>query len=187
MPPIQPIRTERLVLREFTMDDWPAVHRYGSDPEVMRYMMIRPYTEQQSRDFVEAEIARQAQEPRENYDLAVVLTATKELIGSAGIRMIWPKQREASMGYILRRDCWGRGYATEAAIEILRLGFERMGAHRIVASCDVDNLASARVAEKLGMTREGLGRQNFWSPAHNGWRDTYFNAILEDEWKARHR
>ena len=58
-----------------------------------------------------------------------------------------------------------------------------MGAHRIFADCDVENLASVKVLEKLGMTREGLHRRNAWSPAEDDWRDTYYYAMLEDEWR----
>ena len=90
------------------------------------------------------------------------------------------------MGYVLRRDSWGKGYATEAAREILRIGFELLDAHRVVGNVDTENIGSVRVLEKIGMTREGMNRQSFWSPLHGTWRDTYLYAILEDEWRSRH-
>ncbi len=102
-----------------------------------------------------------------------------------GLRLVSPTQREASIGYVLRRDCWGRGYATEAGRGLLRFGFERIKAHRIFASCDVEHVRSIRVLEKLGMTREGRHRQDTWYPSSASWRDSYYYAILEDEWIGR--
>ena len=183
MTTIEPIQTDRLILREFTMDDLPAVHQYGSDPEVMRGLLLLPNSEDRSREVVEDYVAYQAEEPRTRFELAITLAATGKLMGAVGIRIVWPRNREASMGYILRRDSWGNGYATEAAKEILRLGFDVLEAHRVFGTVDTENLGSIRVLEKLGMTREGMNRQNFWSPPHGSWRDTYYYAILEDEWR----
>ena len=88
------------------------------------------------------------------------------------------------MGYVLRRESWGNGYATEAARVMLRIGFELLEAHRVFATVDTENVSSIRVLEKLGMTREGMHRQSFWSPLHGSWRDVYLYAILEGEWRS---
>ena len=90
------------------------------------------------------------------------------------------------MGYVLRRDLWGMGYATEAGREMLRVGFEELKAHRVFGDVDRENAGSVRVLEKLGMTREGMFRQGFWSPAHGSWRDVCRYAILEEEWRDGH-
>ena len=87
------------------------------------------------------------------------------------------------MGYVLRRESWGNGYATEAARVILRIGFDILNAHRVTATVDTENLSSIRVLEKLGMTREGMHRQSFWSPLHENWRDVFLYAILEGDWR----
>ncbi len=184
MTPISPIETGRLILREFSADDWPALHLYGSDPEVMRWLHLLPNSEEHSREVVEQFISYQSEEPRTRYELAITLASTGELIGGTGIRMVWPGNKEASMGYVLRRDSWGRGYATEAARETLRIGFEALEAHRVFGDVDTENAGSIMVLEKLGMTREGMFRQSFWSPAHGSWRDVYHYAILEDEWRS---
>ena len=183
---IRPIETERLVLREFTMDDWSALHLYGSDPEVMKWLHLLPNSVERSREVVEQHISCQHEEPRTRYELAITLASTGELIGSSSIRMVWPRNRETSMGYVLRRDSWGKGYATEAAREMLRIGFELLEAHRVFASVDTENTGSIRVLHKLGMIEEGIFRQSHWSPAHKSWRDMYNYAILEDEWLGAH-
>ena len=179
---IRPIETERLVLREFTMDDWQALHLYGSDPVVMKWLHLLPNSVERSREVVEQHISSQHEEPRTRYELAITLASTGELIGSSSIRMVWPRNRETSMGYVLRRDAWGKGYATEAAREMLRIGFELLEAHRVFASVDTENTGSIRVLHKLRMIEEGIFRQSHWSPAHNSWRDMYHYAILEEEW-----
>lgn len=177
-----PIVTERLVLRDLTMDDAPAVHRYGSDPEVVRYMPWGPNTWADTQDFLERKLDDQRADPRRGFDLAVTLASSGELIGACGITIISTERLQAAMGYAYRRDIWGRGYATEAARALVAFGFEQLGMHRICAYCDVDNIASARVLEKTGMQREGLVRHDAFM--HGQWRDSYLYAILEDDPRA---
>lgn len=188
MATIRPVETGRLILREFSEHDLPAVHAYGSDPKVMAGLLLLPNTEEKSREVVTEFISYQSEEPRTKYELAIELASTGELIGGSGIRMERlldrSGNREASMGYVLRRESWGNGYATEAASGMLWIGFEMLMAHRVFAMVDTENVSSIRVLEKLGMTREGLHRQSLWSPVHDSWRDVYYYAILEEEWRS---
>ena len=79
----------------------------------------------------------------------------------------------------------GKGYATESATAMLRFGFERLRLHRVSAGCDVLNVSSCRVLEKLGMVREGHLRDGRY---HQGrWRDTFVYGILAEEFLARNR
>ena len=174
-----PIATERLLLRDFTADDAPAVHRYGSDPEVVRYMPWGPNTWADTEDFIKRKLDEQRADPRSTFNLAVTIASTGELIGGCGISVLSLSRREAVLGYAYRQDVWGKGYATEAAKAFIALGFETLGMHRICAYVDVDNIASARVLEKAGMQREGLLRQHI--PVRGEWRDSYLYAVLEDD------
>ena len=176
MTAFSPIITDRLVLREFTMEDAPAVHRYGSDPEVVRYLPWGPNTWKDTQDFLQRKLEDQRADPRTRFDLAVTLTASGELVGGCGITIVSPPRREAALGYVYRRDVWGKGYGTEAGKAIVAFGFEKLGMHRICAYCDVDNIASARLMEKAGMRREGRLRQDILM--HGQWRDSYLYAIL---------
>jgi len=72
-------------------------------------------------------------------------------------------------------------YATEAARALLTFGFGQLRLHRIFATCDPANTASARVLEKIGMQREGLLREHEWVKGR--WRDSFLYAILDHEWK----
>ncbi len=146
--------TSRLVLREFTAEDFAAVHAYGSDPQVTRWTVFGPNTEDDTRSFLQQARAFRAERPRRIFELAVTLSDDGRLIGGCGLRRT-DVDGEAFIGYVLRRDAWGRGYATETARTLLTLGFERLGLRRIFADCHPANAASWRVMEKLGMRREG--------------------------------
>ena len=67
------LETSSLILRDFVMDDWPAVHRYGKELEVMKYITYRANTEADTKEFVRQAISRAEKSPRTNYQLAVVL------------------------------------------------------------------------------------------------------------------
>jgi len=174
-------KTERLILREFEESDWEAVHLYGSDLEVVRYMPWGPNSVEDTQDFIQRVIAHQGDNPRREYELAVTLRAGGRLIGGCGIHAVSPQHLRGFIGYCLDKRVWGKGYATEAARAILAFGFEHLGLRRIVATCDTENLASARVMEKIGMTREGRMRED--TKIRGRWRDSFLYAILKHEWQ----
>jgi ribosomal-protein-alanine N-acetyltransferase len=178
---VEIIQTGRLVLRDLQEDDWQAVNSYASDPEVVRYMDWGPNTEDDTKIFIQRSIANQKERPRRDYTLALVLKPDDRLIGGCGIRVSDPDNREGWIGYCLNRHFWGQGYATETAQGLLRFGFDRLDLHRIFATCDPENVASARVLEKVGMKREGHLRERKW--AKGKWRDSLMYAILDHEWK----
>lgn len=175
--------TARLLLREFTVEDADAIHRYASDPVVTAHMIWGPNTVAETRAFVDMAIGMQKQEPRADYELAVVLKESGELIGGCGLHAFEPKQGE--IGYCFSRSHWKNGYASEAAGELLRFGVEELGLHRIFATCRPGNLGSAAVMRRIGMTYEGHLRGHMF---HKGkFHDSYQYSILEDEYKATTR
>jgi RimJ/RimL family protein N-acetyltransferase len=113
--------------------------------------------------------------PRREFELAV--THRGEVVGGAGLRLQGPG--EADLGYVFRRDAWGRGFATQAARALIRYGFDMLRLHRIWATCDVENGASARVLAKAGMTQEGRLRGHLLR--RGAWRDSLLFAILESD------
>ena len=95
---------------------------------------------------------------------------------------IWPtsrRERAAELGYWIRTAETGKGVATEAAARVLQVGFEELGLHRVTARIAVGNVASERVADKLGFVREGLLRKEVL--VHGVWMDHSLWAILEEE------
>jgi ribosomal-protein-alanine N-acetyltransferase len=175
-----PLRTQRLTLRDFAYEDWQAVHRYAVDPEVVRYMVWGPNTEAETQQFVRRTLEQQSAEPRRHFGLAVTLNADARLIGACNITAAGTDDRGGCIGYVLHRDHWRQGYAAEAARALLAFGFGPLGLHRIIATCDTENGASARVMEKAGMRREGRLLEHKWIKGR--WRDSFLYAILDREW-----
>ena len=176
------LRTERLLLREFDPDDWPALHDVESRAKVAHYQSFEPRTVAESRAYVAAACEEAKQETRATYDLAVTLVSEDRLIGRCGLGLT---DRDLGVGilwYTLHPTYWGRGYATEAAHGLVNFGFRELRLHRIWADCDPANVASSRVLEKLGMRQEGHLREFAW--IKGTWVDSLIFAILDREWTA---
>jgi ribosomal-protein-alanine N-acetyltransferase len=169
--------TERLIIREFKQEDWEAVHLYASSPLVATHMIWGPNTEEDTKDFVSRVIEQQQVQLRKDYEMAVVLKATNQIIGGCGIHLSEPKQGE--IGYCFNPEFWRQGFAAEAATAMLGFGFQVHGLHRIYATCRPDNIGSAKVMQKIGMTYEGRLREHM---QHKGkWHDSLLHSILEQE------
>ena len=174
------IATDRLVLREFVPDDWPAVLAYQRDPRYLRFYPWTYRTETDVQDFVQMFVDQQAEQPRRKFQLAITLPDDERLIGNCGIRRKPEQDWEADIGYELAPEHWGRGYATEAALAVVSFGFRELELHRISSWCIADNSASARVLEKVGLRPEGRLRENEYFKGR--WWDTLLYGVLESEW-----
>lgn len=174
------LTTQRLVLREFVAEDWPAVLTYQSDPQYLRYYEWTERTEADVRTFVQRFLDWQAEEPRIKYQLAITLPGDGRLIGNCGLRLAEAGAQVGDLGYEIAPIYWGQGYATEAATAIMRFGFEELCLHRIWSHTVGENVASQRVLEKLGMRYEGRLREAQWYKGR--WWDTVVYGILAEEW-----
>jgi RimJ/RimL family protein N-acetyltransferase len=146
------IETERLTLRKFTIDDVDAVFAIIGDAETMKY-----YPQRFSRDdavgWVEKILERYRRDGFGFY--AVTLKGSSDVIGDCGLlRQEVEGDSLLEVGYHFRRDCWGRGYATEAAKHCMAYAFEQLGASKVVSLIRPENVPSRRVAERNGMTVE---------------------------------
>jgi len=181
LSPDYPIRTERLLLRPFEPGDLDAMAVIHGDPAVVRFLYLgvrdrdalRPVLEEKGQRTV---LAKEG----DSLNLAAVLAATGELVGDVVLFWRSEEHRMGEVGYIFDPAHAGRGYATEAARALLRLGFEELGLHRIVGRLDARNTASARVLERLGMRREGHFVEN--ELVKGEWTDELVYAMLEREW-----
>jgi RimJ/RimL family protein N-acetyltransferase len=117
--------------------------------------------------------------------LAVVETATGRMVGELMLQLTDAESRQGEIGWSLHPDAQGHGFATEAARELLRLGFEELGLHRIEAESDARNAASLRVMERLGMRQEALFVEDEFLKGE--WTDSVVCAILESEWRDQAR
>ncbi|GIH71275.1 GNAT family N-acetyltransferase [Sphaerimonospora thailandensis] len=182
--PRHPITTRRLLLRPFTSGDLDAVHAYESLPDVARYLYWQPRDLDASRASLDAKITRTAlHQEGDVIELAIILADSGEVIGST--LLIWTSRehRQGEIGYILHPHHHGRGYAGEAAREMLRLGFDQLGLHRVTGRLDARNAASAAVLRKLGMRQEAHLLDNEYVKGE--WTSEIVYAVLEHEWAAQ--
>jgi RimJ/RimL family protein N-acetyltransferase len=175
--------TLRLTIREYQKTDFLDIHKYASDPETVQYMTWGPNTPEETRKFIDLAIYQQQVVPRVNFHFVIILLKTEKIIGGCGIHICVPDQHTAVVGYCLNKGYWMQGYGTETLGALLKFGFEQVGIHRIIATCDTRNIGSMRVMEKNGMRREAHFIQQIWQKGE--WRDSYLYAILRNEWKDR--
>ena len=172
-PPV--IETPRLILRRPTMADADAVFEsYARDPAVSRYTTWTPHRDvDDTRGYL-----AQCETGWQRGTLLSWLITTREdgqIIGSIDIRF---ESHRAEIGYVLARAAWGQGYATEAVRALMHWARTVPEVNRVWAVCDVNNVASARVLEKIGMTREARLRAWAFLPAFGRPRDVWcYSAI----------
>lgn len=152
--PVDPIRTARLMLRSMAQEDLDGYARLFADPEVVRF--IADGTTADATETAEWLTRSLHRNEYEGFDRrSVVLADDGSLIGWCGIA-VWDIEGaiERELGYVLARDRWGRGYATEAAAAMRDHARSALGLTRLIALIHRDNGASKRVARKLGMEYE---------------------------------
>jgi RimJ/RimL family protein N-acetyltransferase len=174
MPLPNQLETERLLLQRAKLTDAEAVFaRYGSDPEVTRYLRWRP---SQSVDETRAALADLAQH---EFAWLIFRRADGQLLGSIGVR---DRSQCLTLGYCLARDAWGSGYATEAARSVVAAAFDDPTVFRVQATCAPANTASLRVLEKAGLSREGTLRRHSMLPnVSDTPQDVHIYAIIRPE------
>jgi [ribosomal protein S5]-alanine N-acetyltransferase len=153
--PVQ-LATARLVLRKPELDDAGAIFEtYGRDVEVTKFLTWRPdRTPEGPRKFLESTLA--AWEEGNRFAWTIVLKGTTQLMGMIDARIT---ECHANLGYVLAKRYWNKGYMTEAVSAIAEWALAQPEIFRVWAVCDVENAASARVLEKVGMQREGILRR----------------------------
>lgn len=178
-----PMQTERLTLRPGRAQDAEPTFAYRRLESVGEWLTELPTDLEQYRNTF-AEPARLA--------ATVIVELDGAVIGDFMLRVenAWAQKevadqarcQQAELGWVLDPAYTGHGYATEAARELLRIGFQDRGVRRVVANAFADNTASCRLMERLGMRREGYAVQE--SLHRSGeWLDTVVYALRADEWE----
>ncbi len=183
LKPSYPIETPRLLLRPFTMDDLDELYSFHSRPDVARYLYWEARTRDETRAALETKVGQaELREDGGTCNVAVELRETGALIGDLSLFWRSPEHRQGEIGFVFHPAHHGRGLATEASREILRLGFEDLGLHRIYGRCDARNTSSARLMERLGMRREAHFVENEMFKGE--WSDELVYAMLRREWNS---
>ena len=175
-----PVRTARLKLREFAPADFAAIHSYSADPRVTRYLFFGPRDEENTAEYLDGLLASQREVPRTRFELAVEEIESGRLIGACDLSLI--EHGVADLGYMLAHEHWGKGYATEISLRLLQAAFLELRAERVISTVDINNRASIRVLEKVGMRWEAVFRKH--RRAKNRWWDCHLYVQPREVWES---
>jgi len=171
---------DRIYLRPLEVEDAGVFVPWRSDAEIRQYMgMPSPTNRIRERESLEG-----CYKNDRNIHLGIVLRKNNQLMGSLGLYDISISHRHAELGILIGdRDCWSKGYGTEAMNLILEHGFDQLNLHRIYLFVLDFNLRAIRAYEKVGFIRECVMRDHGY---RNGeYCDDYAMSILEDEWRGK--
>jgi len=183
--PTYPIRGDRLLLRPLTSRDIDALLAYRGREDVCRYVPFEPMTREDITERLTEQWARtELTSEGQSLTLGAEVSQTGELAGD--IILFWHSEEHAGgeIGYVFNPSLGGRGYATEAVSMMLRLGFEELGMHRIIARIDERNDPSVRLARRVRMRQEARLVENEFFKGE--WSTELDFAILAAEWHAAH-
>jgi ribosomal-protein-alanine N-acetyltransferase len=152
------LETDRLVLRHQVIEDLDALWALYCDSEITKYIPDAPRSYEEAREELEWHMNGHPRYPELGL-WATIYKETGRFIGRCGL-LPWTidGQEEVEVAYTIARGYWGQGLATEAAQAILQYGFEKLHLSRLICLIDAENVASLRVAQKIGMSFEKEGQ-----------------------------
>jgi len=180
MKPIFTLKTERLFIRSFTLDDASDVQQLAGDRIIADTTRIvpHPYVDGMAEEWIRSHYPPGPES--DAIELAITLQTDRTLIGAISLVEINRQDSRAELGYWIGKPFWGKGYCTEAAAELLAYAFETVGLNRVSARHLARNPASGRVLEKIGMRHEGCLRQH--NKKWEAFEDVVVHGILAAEW-----
>ena len=178
----QTITTKRLTLRRFTTDDAEEMFKnWASDERVTCFLTWKPHVSpEETRDILENWVASYADISRYNW----LIEFEGRAVGNISVVRMSEKSEYAELGYCLGFDFWGKGIMTEAASTVIDYLFEKVKVNRVGISHAVKNPASGKVAQKCGLTFEGINREYFKS-SQGEFLDIADYGILRREWEEK--
>ncbi len=176
-------RTERMLLRPYTIADLPAFYDLHRRDAVTRYLPWESRDEEASRTALGRHLQLQVEVDDQGLTLAGLEVETGRLVGEFVLILRSVEHRRGELGYVLHPDFQGQGLATEGARHMLGIAFDRLRLHRVIARIDPRNQASAAVLRRLGMRHEAHLVHNELFKGEWGDEDDF--ALLRSEWDAR--
>jgi len=174
------ILTNRTSLRLIELSDLNLIHKLHSLPETDEFNALGiPSSIEETKSIIEPWIAANREVNIKSYTFTIESATDNNFIGLFGLKLGSEKYKRGEVWYKLHPDYWNKGIATEVLAKVIDYGFDELKLHRIQAGCAVENIGSIKVLEKVGMVREGRGRQVL--PLKSGWSDNFEYAILETD------
>lgn len=174
--------TPRLTLRALRRRDARDMFEYARDPLVSQHVLWDTYVSISQAKFYIKQAKRQYQRGFPGI-FAIEHKESGKMIGTIGFMWIQSEHKSAEVGYSLNRHYWNQGYMTEALGALLRYAFDTLQLNRVECQFEVDNPASGRVMEKVGMHYEGTLRQRLRNKGR--FVDVKLYAILKKEFKSK--
>ena len=178
------VEGEKVVLREFRLEDVPVIHTWVNDPNIVRFLSwaIFPQTLRETERFVELQMS--GEDPM-NRAFVISLRDDDLCIGTTGLNIDW-RNRSGELGIVIGNpDYLGKGYGKEAVDLLLGFGFNELNLHRVGLQVFDFNERAIRSYQKSGMVEEGRLREAFFR--EGDYHDIVLMAITEDEFKAMKR
>lgn len=152
------ISSDRLLLRSMRIEDSSPVYAYRSNPDVVRYQMWCPTSEQEVRRFIREQRGLAPGMPGVWYQFAIIETGNDRLIGDCGVLVPIDQPDVAELGLTLHPDSQGKGYATEALRALIEYCFHTLHVHRIIARTHPDNNRSLALLKRCRFSRMPTGQ-----------------------------
>jgi RimJ/RimL family protein N-acetyltransferase len=169
--------SERLMYRKFDENDFSVVFEWHGDKDNMGYRRDGVKTDAETQEYLNWIIDESNVDECKNFWFAAVRKEDNILIGEGLIKDV-PKKPE--IGWLVGKNYWQNGYGTEIGNALLKYSFEVLGLHRVIAACHVENHASYKLMERIGMRREAyFVKERLYG---SEWCDRYQYAILHEEW-----
>ena len=179
-----PIETDRLTLRRYLESDYDDLLKLQSSPDVTRFLLYDPKTPEQVKESLAGRLTDVPMDTDgQALTVAVILRETGQHVGEVTLFVQSAEQRCGEIGFVFSPDFHGRGFATEASVEMLRVGFEAYGMHRIIGRLDARNTGSANLLKRLGLRQEAHFVKNEFLKGE--WTDEAVFAMLAEEWENR--
>lgn len=176
------IESERLILRKLELTDAEDMFEYASEPTVSRFMPWQVHqTTDDTREFID--FIRKGYKDNNKLTWAIELKSENKMVGTIDFVSWLQKRQRAEVGYTLSHHYWGQGLMREAAETLIDFGFKEMDLIKVEAPIMLDNKQSQRLAEKLGMIREGVLRKHMIIKGE--FVDLAMYAVLKDEFYSR--
>jgi ribosomal-protein-alanine N-acetyltransferase len=171
-------KTERLILRPIAIEDSNSIESLASDYQVAKSTLTIPHPYPKGSAFHFIKSMHRAEREGRIQIYSILSKEAGTLIGIINISLRKEYER-GELAYWIGKPYWGKGYGTEAAKEVIRIGFEERGLNRIFAASFTDNPGSSRIMEKIGMKHEGVLRQHVMKEGK--YKDLTYYSILKSE------
>lgn len=174
------IKTERLILRKYTMDDAISCYEnYGMDPKLGKFLPMYPVANVDAMAALIYDYIRAYEE--DAFIWVIMLKETKECIGNITIDIPYPTLRTTELGYAIGSRYWHQGYAMEAVTGVLNYMFRKEKIHLVEAKYNENNRASENLLKRIGFQKDGILRDRRIDSKTGEWNDLVVCSITENE------